>query len=249
MQGLPQVWSFHKPLLPKNQQKQVPHKSRKPKAHQLKAGALYVQENANSGQSEDSSSEGSFCLQVKIQCTQASMKNVPTPAHLKANLAYQLKSHQKRNLYLRARLGTCADVNIMPASIYKLMFKDPEMKLAPDELEIGTYTTDTVRIVGSCRFYLVHMDNKKLVDVTFFVDINDGSGLLSCKTTLEFGLIQPRSRLNYLPPRASLITISVDHLKKTRPVKLSVHRSKQKVSAQSLTQEVTTQTPVTTIVK
>ena len=40
----------------RNQQKQVPHKSRKPKAHQLKAGALYVQENAISSQSEDSSS-------------------------------------------------------------------------------------------------------------------------------------------------------------------------------------------------
>ena len=30
----------------RNQQKQVPHKSRKPKAHQSKAGALYAQENA-----------------------------------------------------------------------------------------------------------------------------------------------------------------------------------------------------------
>ena len=46
----------------RNQQKQAPHMSRKPKAHQLKAGTLSVQENA-----------------------------------------YQLKSHQKRNLYLRVR--------------------------------------------------------------------------------------------------------------------------------------------------
>ena len=71
-----------------NQQKQVPHKSRKPKAHQLKAGALHFQENAISGQSEDFSSEDCFCLQTMIQHRQASIKNVPTPAHLIANLAH-----------------------------------------------------------------------------------------------------------------------------------------------------------------
>ena len=106
---------------------------------------------------------------------------------------------------MRARLDTCADLNIMPASVYRLMFKDPELKkLAPSGLEIGAYTTDIIKIVGSCRFYLVHLDSKKLLDVTFFVAINDGSMFLSCKTTLALGLIQPRSRLDYLPPRPSL---------------------------------------------
>ena len=130
------------------------------------------------------------------------------------------------------------------------MFKDPELrKLDPSELEIGTYTTDTVKIVGSCRFYLVPPDSKKLLDVTFFVAINDGSMLLSCKTTLLLGFIQPRSRLDYLPPRASLVTSYVDHPKKTKSVKLSVHRFKQEVIVQSPKQEVVTQTPVTAIAK
>ena len=116
--------------------------------------------------------------------------------------------------------------------IYRLMFKDPEMKeLAPSKFEIGTYTTDAVMIVGSCRFYLLHPDSKTLVDVTFFVVINNGNMLLSCKTTLGLGLIQSRSRLDYLPPRASLIASSADHPKKTRSVRLSVHRSKQKVAS------------------
>ena len=109
----------------KNQQKQAPYKSRKLKANQLKAGALYVQDNSISGQSEDSSSDDSFCLQLKIQCTQASIKKVPTHAHLIANLAYQLKSHHNRNLYLRARLDTCADVNIMPASVLQIEVQGP----------------------------------------------------------------------------------------------------------------------------
>ena len=72
----------------------------------------------------------------------------------------------------------------MPVSVYRLLFKDPEMKkLAPSSVEIVTYTTDTVKIVGSCMFYLVSLDTKKLKDVTLIVAVNDGHLLLSCKTT------------------------------------------------------------------
>ena len=94
-----------------------------------------------------------FCLQVKVKCTQANLQRMPRPTHLITNLAYRLKPHHTRNMYLTARLDTCADVNIMPASVYRLVFQDPNMKkLAPSSLEIGTYTTDTVKIVGSCIF-------------------------------------------------------------------------------------------------
>ena len=43
------------------------------------------------------------------------------------------------------------DVNIMSTSVYRLVFKDPELKkLAPSSLKIGTYTTDILKIVRSC---------------------------------------------------------------------------------------------------
>ena len=126
----------------------------------------------------------------------------------------------------------------MPASVYKLVFNDPEMKeLAPSTLEIGTYTTDTVNIVGSCLFYLVHPDTKKLQEVTFSFAQNDGSVLLSCTTTSVLGLIQPHTRLDYLPPRASLVTSSVDHPKKT--TRVYVHSQGKEVSTQNLKQEST----------
>ena len=49
-------------------QKQVPYKYRKPKAHQLQAGAVYAKENTRCSLSEDySSSDDSFCLQIKVQ--------------------------------------------------------------------------------------------------------------------------------------------------------------------------------------
>ena len=78
--------------------------------------------------------------------------------------------------------------------------------------------------MGSCKFYLVHLDTKRLQELTFFVPKNDGSVLLSCTTTLALGLTQPRTRLDYLPPRASLITGSVDHLQETK-CQVAVHSS------------------------
>ena len=180
---------------------------------------------------EDSTSEDSFCFQVKIKCNQDKEQKVPRPTHLITNLAYRLKPHYTRDLYLRARLDTCADVNLMPVSMYQLVFNDTKMqKLAPSNLQVGTYTTDTVKIVGSCTFYLVHPDTKKPIEVTFYVAMNDGSVLLSCTTTLLLGLIQPRPRLDYLPPRASLITSSADYPKKTKTV---LHIQKQEVSTQT----------------
>ena len=57
----------------------------------------------------------SFCLQVKVKHTQANLQRIPRPTHLVTSLAYILKSRHTRDLYLRARLDTCADVNIMLA--------------------------------------------------------------------------------------------------------------------------------------
>ena len=65
-----------------------------------------------------------------------------------------------------------------------------------------------------------------LQEVTFFVAKNDGSILLSCTTILALGHIQPRQTLDYLPPKASLITNSVDQPQKTR-CQVAGHSSQQ----------------------
>ena len=47
----------------------------------------------------------------------------------------------------------------MLTSVYCLLFKDPELKmLDPCNMKIGTYNKDAVQIVGSCKFYLVHLN-------------------------------------------------------------------------------------------
>ena len=55
-------------------------------------------------------------------------------------------------------------------SIYTLVFQDPDCtKLAPSiKLEIGTYTTVKITVVGFCILYAVHPDTQFL-QVTFHV--------------------------------------------------------------------------------
>ena len=195
----------------------------------MKAGTIH----AHDSNEEVDSSDDSFCLQLKIQCAQAPHKKTQKPACFITNLAYRLKQHENRNLYLRARLDTCADVNSMTVSVYKLVYRYPNLeKLAPNKMQIGMYNNDTVKIAGTCKLYLVHPDTKSLIETTFYVATNEGSMLLSCNSTLDLDLIQPRSRLDYLSPRASLITSTQDHPRKTRQAPPQMHRLQQ-VATQS----------------
>ena len=105
----------------------------------------------------------------------------------------------------------------MPVSVYRLIYQDQDLKkLTPCTLKIGTYMTDTIRIIGTIIIYLIHPDSKKPTEMTFHVASNKVSMLLSCNTSLTLGLIQSRPRLDYLPPRASLITSNEDHPRKTK---------------------------------
>ena len=133
----------------------------------------------------------------------------------------------------------------MPASVYKLVFHDPNLEnITPNKLQIDTYTNDTVKIVGTCKLYLVHPDTKKLVETIFYVATNDGSVLLSCKSTLALDLIQHRSRLDYLPPRTILITSTQDHPKKTKQVQVPTQiHSSNKLPTQSQPKVQTSTTP------
>ena len=147
--------------------------------------------------------------------------------HLIANLPYRLQQYQTHHKYLQVRLGTCADINIMPRSIYQMMFNDPEVKqLAPSDISLGVYTDHQVHILGKCKFYMLHPDMKKPQAVTFYVASNEGSMLLSCTTLLALDLIQTRPRMDYLPPRAKLITSAADHPDIT---KKTAHQSKATV--------------------
>ena len=115
-------------------------------------------------------------------------------------------------------------------AVYCLMFRDPELKkLTPSNMEIETYTTDIVKIIGMCYFYLVHPDSKKLMKVMFFVMKENGSVLFSCQTNMELGLIKPHVHLDYLPPKARLLTSTCDQPSKTKIYKPIIQYTKETV--------------------
>ena len=198
------------------QKKQYPQqKFRQSKAHQIQVDESYHYPHDYS--SDVSSSEDSFCLQVKVNKKNKKTQKLPNTTHLLTNIAYRLKPHQTRNKYLRAMIDTGAEVNLMPVSVYRLIYQDQDLKkLTPCNLKIGTYTADTIRIIGTTIIYLIHHDSKQPTKMTFHVSSNKGSVLLSCNASLALSLIQPRPRLDYLPPRASLITSKEDHPRKTK---------------------------------
>ena len=84
----------------KAQHKQSNYKHRKPTAHQLKAATIHLHDSNEEADSLDDS----FCLQLKIHCAEVHHKKTQKLACLITNLAYRLKQHENRNLYLRARL-------------------------------------------------------------------------------------------------------------------------------------------------
>ena len=147
-----------------------------------------------------SSSDDSFCLQMQVKSTKAETM-LPAPQDLVTNLAYKLQPHQKGIKYLRARIDTCAETNIIPLSVYKLIFKDPDCdQLAPStKVAIRTYTIDKINIVGSCSLFVVHPDSSSLKQVTFYVTSHEGNVVLSCKTSLRLSLKHPCSNLDQIP--------------------------------------------------
>ena len=131
---------------------------------------------------------------MKVQKTQLTKLQLPKPVYLMTNLVYHLKIHHRGNQYLHARLDMCIDVNLMPVAVYQLIFKGPNLQKLT--LEIETYTKDIVKLIGSCQFYLVHPEYKKLIQVIFFMAKENGSVLLSCRMTTALGLHKPHAQLD-----------------------------------------------------
>ena len=159
-----------------------------------------------------SSEDESFCLQMKVQAND----KCSAPKYLFTNLEFKVKPHKNKTKFLSARIDTCTDVNIMPVSIYKYLFKDPDCaKIAPNDLQLGTYTNKKVKIIGSCNLYIIHPDTRFIEEIPFFVASNESSILISCTTSLALGLIKPHDKLDYPPleGNGNVIYSSADKIK------------------------------------
>ena len=124
------------------------------------------------------------------------------------------------------------------------MFKDPGLrKLTPSSMEIETYMNEVVKIIGTCQFYLVHPESKQLMKVIFFVTKENESVILSCRTTMELGLIKPCVQLDYLPPRASLLTGTCDQPSKTKTQKPNIYCMIEKPTMVTIPNNVNARAP------
>ena len=65
----------------------------------------------------------------------------------------------------------------------------------------------------------------------------------SCRTTMELGLIRPCAWLDYLPPRASLLTSTCDQPSKTRTHKPNIHYTKEKLTKVTISKNDNVRTP------
>ena len=72
-----------------------------------------------------------------------------TQKHLYANVPYRLQPYHRHNKYLCVQLDTCADVNLMPESVYKIVFNDPHTsKLAKNHINLTVYTRQSTSLVN-----------------------------------------------------------------------------------------------------
>ena len=211
----------------KKQESGYKRSSRKPKAHQLMVGT-YSTEGPIDDQADTSftSSEDSFCLQMKVKHKQAE-DNCSDVQHLVTHLEYKLKPHRRRTKFLRARIDTCSNVNVMPVSVYHVMYKDPDCTKLPPSKKNGiyTYTTEKIPVIGSCELFVIHPNTKCFQAVTFQVVNTEGSVIVSCATSISLNLIQIHSALNTsFPDYRQLIYSCADDPDKYRyKIKSSVH--------------------------
>ena len=111
---------------------------------------------------------------------------------------------------LRMRVDTCADINIMPLSVYQTIFDDlKKEKLLPTGIQVTTYNDSTLDLIGRCTLYLQHPKSRDQVTAIFYVTQEEGSVLLSCSTSLKLEVIEvPDQRP--IPPYMPIYTSSLD---------------------------------------
>ena len=158
--------------------------------------------------------------------------SVPVPRHLVTNLEFKVKPHKRKTKFLRARVDTCADVNLMPVSIYKKLFKDKDcIQIATSNLQLATCTRKKVKIIGSCKLYITHPVTRCLEETRFYVAKNEGSLLISCATSLALTLIKSHEKLDHLPLEGKKnIYSSADKMKKNDESRFKVQQTKLKTS-------------------
>ena len=114
----------------------------------------------------------------------------------------------------------------MPESVYKPVFNDPHTaKFAKNDIDLTVYTRHSVDLIGKCTFYMLSKGTKQPIKVDFYIAKEEGSVLLSREKVFQLQLLDVNPQLQYLAPRATLISSAVDYPKKRYMHSLHLHNS------------------------
>ena len=144
---------------------------------------------------EDSPATSYQASQIKV-CAKVNQVKEPhePPVDKKIVMVTVLYTRNHSNEFkdrIRMRVDTCADINIMPLSVYQTIFNDPKReKLMPTGIQVTTYNDSTLDLLGRCTLYLQHPKTHEKIAATFYVTQEEGSVLLSCSTSLKLEVIQ-----------------------------------------------------------
>ena len=135
------------------------HKGKLIQAYQIIVPEQSTDQYTNTHECDDDGDDFMIAFQLHAQ----PQKNVHnqnvttgyTQKYLYANIPYRLQPYHKHNKYLCVQLDTYVDVNIMPESVYKLVFNDPyTSKLAMNDIDLTVYTRHSVNswvsVLSSC---------------------------------------------------------------------------------------------------
>ena len=75
---------------------------------------------------------------MQIKKPQADHESYETQ-YLTTNLQCKVKHHGKKTKFLRARIDTCSNANVMPASINKILYNDPDCTKLPPSRRNGIH--------------------------------------------------------------------------------------------------------------
>ena len=101
----------------------------------------------------------------------------------------------------------------MPASIYKILYNDPDCtKLQLSKRNgIKTYTKQKIPVIGSCELFVLHPNDQCFHKVKFQVVSLEGGVIISCVTSINLNLIQIPNQLDSkIPDCTGLVYSSVD---------------------------------------
>ena len=155
-----------------------------------------------------------MCAQPQKTVSSPKVSKSYTKKCLYASIPYRLQPYHKHKKYLSVQLNTCADDNLMPESVYKLVFNNPDTtQLAKNDTDLTVYTKHSVDLICKCTSFMLSKHTKQRIEIDYYIAKDDGS-VLSHETVFQLQLLDVQPRLEYLPSRVSLISSAAEYHKK-----------------------------------